>query len=285
MDIKNLSDSNEYIINKIKQNIPFLIARCGIGCETGISADFKAKKKVNKQYLYGLANNSGIYCDSITNAEEFCKKYIECIEKCDALAVWNNAMINQQKILKPTKTPSIHTRVLEPFYICSEQMVPWSHYLLGKKVLVINPFTSSMQKQLSNNFKIFSDDRRLFLEGQEFVFYRSFVTSAGNHTIHKNWKETFSIMCEDISKLEFDIALLGCGGYGLPLSYYIHNSLNKSAIYVGGGLQMMFGVMGARWDNTEYWSKIKNEHNPAFIRPSGDEITLNKDRVENGCYW
>lgn len=284
MEIKNLLDSNEFIINKIEHNTPFLIARCGIGCETLVSAYYKQFKMVNEKCLLSLANNNGIYCKSNKNAEAFCEKYIECIEKCDALAVWKNIMIIPQKILKPVSTPCLNTRVLEPFYICSEKVVPWSHHLLGKKVLVINPFTDSMQKQQSNDFNIFSDDRRLFLEEQEFVFYRSFVTSAGNH-IHNDWEETFSIMCDDISKLEFDIAILGCGGYGLPLSYYIRNSLNKSAIYVGGGLQLMFGVMGARWDNSEYWSKVKKEHNPAFIRPSGNEIIANKELVENGCFW
>ena len=92
-------------------------------------------------------------------------------------------------------------------------------------------------------------------------------------------------MCNDISKLEFDVALLGCGGYGLPLCNYIHTEMKKSAIYIGGGLQMMFGVMGNRWERNEYWKDIINQHNPRFIRPSGDEILKDCSRVENGCYW
>ena len=57
---------------------------------------------------------------------------------------------------------------------------------------------------------------------------------------------TFEMMCDDISKIDFDVALLGCGGYGLPLCNYIRHTLGKSAIYVGGGLQLLFGVMGSR---------------------------------------
>ena len=61
--------------------------------------------------------------------------------------------------------------------------------------------------------------------------------------------------------------------------------MNKSAIYIGGGLQMMFGVMGNRLEEREYWKDIMKKHNPSFIRPSGDEILENCTKVENGCYW
>jgi hypothetical protein len=92
-------------------------------------------------------------------------------------------------------------------------------------------------------------------------------------------------MCSEISKLDFDIALLGCGGYGVPLCGFIYDKLNKSAIYIGGGLQLLFGVMGKRWDNTEMWQNIINENDCEFIRPSEEETIKNKDLVSDGCYW
>ena len=92
-------------------------------------------------------------------------------------------------------------------------------------------------------------------------------------------------MCNDISKLDFDIALVSCGGYGAPLSYYIKKELNKSVIYVGGGIQLLFGVMGKRWENIDMWKKIIKENESNFIRLSGDEIINNINRVENGCFW
>ena len=64
--------------------------------------------------------------------------------------------------------------------------------------------------------------------------------------------------------------------------------LNKSAIYIGGGLQLLFGIMGHRWENRDDWKQImkdNNEPNNQFIRPSGDEIISNKNAIENGCYW
>ena len=111
---------------------------------------------------------------------------------------------------KYPETPVLYSRILEPFYCCQEDIKPWSHYLLGKKVLIINPFTESMKKQLDNGFQIYKE-KTIFQDQQEFIFYKSYVTSGGNH-LHSSWLETFIIMCKDIKKLDFDIALLGCGG-------------------------------------------------------------------------
>lgn len=57
-------------------------------------------------------------------------------------------------------------------------------------------------------------------------------------------------MCDDIKKLDFDVALLSCGGYGNHLSYFIYKEMNKSALYIGGGLQIWFGIMGKRWETS-----------------------------------
>ena len=102
---------------------------------------------------------------------------------------------------------------------------------------------------------------------------------------HNNWIETFEIMCNDISKLDFDIALLGCGGYGLPLCNYIHKNLNKSAMYVGGGLQLFFGVMGNRWESRDFWKNIIAKNGCKFIKPSKEEQINNQNSIENACYW
>jgi hypothetical protein len=92
-------------------------------------------------------------------------------------------------------------------------------------------------------------------------------------------------MCSEISKLDFDIALIGCGGYGVPLAGFIYNKLKKQAIQIGGGLQLLFGVMGKRWENTEMWETIIREQECKFIKPSGDEILIKKHLVNDGCYW
>ena len=293
----NLEKSNQYIINLIESNDnkPFIISRMGIGAETHIMLEYILTHKINKKYLHPQENLNGIYSknNDITKFEIFCNKYYECLKNTDILASFTQAIINEQSYFaNKYNLKQIHSRSLEPFYACLENIKPWTHYLHGKKVLIINPFIDSMKKQLANNFQIFKDpNKKIFLDNQEFIFYKSYQTIAGNH-IHNDWLETYTIMCNDIKKLDdefhFDIALLGCGGYGLPLCNFIKMKLNKSAIYIGGGLQLLFGIMGHRWENRDDWKKImKDNDNPnnQFIRPSGDEIINNKNAIENGCYW
>ena len=73
----------------------------------------------------------------------------------------------------------------------------------------------------------------------------------------------------------------GTNGY----SHYEKTKLNKSAIYVGGGLQLMFGVMGTRWENNPMWKQIIHTEGCKFIRPSDSETCSNQNSIEGGCYW
>ena len=85
---------------------------------------------------------------------------------------------------------------------------------------------------------------------------------------------------------DFDIALVSCGGFGMLVCNYIYSKLNKSCIYVGGVLQLYFGIYGKRWltsDSSvgnitnhfnEYWTKVLDSDKPKDLQ-----------KVENGCYW
>ena len=89
-------------------------------------------------------------------------------------------------------------------------------------------------------------------------------------------------MCNEIDKLDFDIAVLGCGSYGMPLAYYI-KKIGKSSIYAGAYTQVMFGIKGKRWDNEinphrSFWNKY-------WKWPEEDEIPKFAHKVEGGCYW
>ena len=214
----------------------------------------------------------------------FFEEYHNAIKESNVMAsfTFDSGSIKsiQNNFSKQYNLPQIHSRSLEPFYAMMEGETPWTHALKGKKVLIINPFVESFRKQRDAGFEIFKD-KRMFQEGQEFVWYKSYQTIAGNH-LHNDWYETYQLMCIDIANLDFDIALLGCGGYGLPLCNFIKTKLQKQAIYIGGGLQLMFGVMGQRWEKHTMWKKIIQENDTTFIRPSDDEICMNHTNIENG---
>lgn len=281
-----LKNSNEYIKSLIESNEPFLISRVG-DLETKVSVQYDSNGHVNSNVSCNILHvKNGIYCNNMEELNIYAKLHAECIQNSTALACFNpgsHVTHSENHFVKKYKLKTVPSRIVEPFYCIEQDLIPWSHSLLGKKVLIINPFVDSMQQQLKNGFQIFKH-QPLFLEGQEFIFYKCF-NALGMNKPHNNWIETFEIMCNDISKLDFDIALLGCGGYGLPLCNYIHKNLNKSAMYVGGGLQLFFGVMGNRWESRDFWKTIIAENGCTFIKPSKEEQIKNQNRIENACYW
>ena len=282
----DLIESNKKIIELIELNKHFYITRLGDQVSI-ISILYMINKKINTDLLKNENSlyNDGIYSkNGLSKIELFCKMYNKSVIESNYLASFENLYVNNQNFYKNNfNVNQIHSQVLEPFYLLEKNVIPWTHYLKNKKILIIHPFIKSFKKQLNNDFQIFKN-KKLFDKNQQFVFYKSYQTIAGNH-IHNDWYETFTLMCEDIKYIDFDIALLGCGGYGLPLCHFIKTELNKSAIYIGGGLQLLFGVFGNRWENSEFWKKIIEENECKFIKPSEEEICKNSNTIENNCYW
>lgn len=64
-------------------------------------------------------------------------------------------------------------------------------------------------------------------------------------------------------KIDFDIALIGCGAYGMPLASFI-KGMGKQAVHLAGWTQILFGIKGKRWDDLPYVSKF---YNNAWVRP------------------
>jgi hypothetical protein len=136
--------------------------------------------------------------------------------------------------------------------------------LVGRRVLVVSPFSKSIEINFKNRFSFFAN-----YEYPDFNLqtYNAPITYAGlpnEFYPHEDWFETLYHMKEDIQKLDFDVAFLSCGSYALPLGNFIKEDLHRHAIYVGGILQLLFGVMGRRYENEFFLRQINREK---FILP------------------
>jgi hypothetical protein len=148
----------------------------------------------------------------------------------------------------------------------------------GRKVLAISSFDGLIQSQYSsgNIYKIYDKFPRL--AGLSTV---KFPYCYFNNGPDGNYFETLDAIFEEIRKMDFDIALLGCGAYGHMLCHRIHSELNKDAIYIGGSIQTIFGILSKREKDcsklyvNKYWiTEIPEEYKPA-----------NYKSIEDGCYW
>ena len=64
-------------------------------------------------------------------------------------------------------------------------------------------------------------------------------------------------MCDEISTLDFDIALISAGSYAMYLGDYICTTMKKQSIYIGGVLNVLFNIYGKRYD-TPFYNNIMN---------------------------
>ncbi len=148
----------------------------------------------------------------------------------------------------------------------------------NKKVLAISSFDGLIKKQFEsgNLHKIYKNYPNIIkLETIKFPY------CFHNNGPHENYFETLEYIFNEIKQIDFDIAILGCGAYGHMLCHKIDTELKKEAIYVGGSIQTLFGIISSREKEhgkikyDENWiSKIPDEYKPA-----------NHKLIENGCYW
>ena len=147
-----------------------------------------------------------------------------------------------------------------------------------KKVLVISSFDGLIKQQFEsgNLYKIYENFPSVVkLETIKFPY------CFHNNGPHENYFQTLNAIFEEIKQIDFDIAILGCGAYGHMLCHKIDKELNKDAIYVGGSIQTLFGIISSREKEhgkikyNDYWiSDIPLEYRPP-----------NYKLIENGCYW
>lgn len=152
--------------------------------------------------------------------------------------------------------------------------------LEGKKVLVVHPFAEDIQSKYNNHRTDIWKDPDVLPEFK-LITYKSVQSMLGLKTPYKSWFDALNKMENDISKIDFDIALIGCGAYGMPLAAYV-KKMGKQAVHLAGWTQVLFGIIGTRWENNPRVSKMINEY---WIHPSKNNIPAEAKKIENGAYW
>lgn len=265
----------------IESNRPFMVARYGsteatmmfhmLGKECG------AKKQLNPKYFYNLGELSGFFPadDSLLPQWMECMK--ETSKQVDMLCYWDTGY--QEYLVKECCSDDViltELDSLQPFW----REHPWTSALKGKKVLVIHPFVDTIQSQYMRRKEIWKNEE--ILPEFELITVKAVQTIAGSKDERfNNWFEALEYMYHEGMKHDFDVAIISCGAYGMPLAAKFKQA-GKQAIHWGGMAQIWFGIKGGRWDNKPH---VNQFYNDTWVRPSDKETpTMNKN-VEGGCYW
>lgn len=266
---------------------PFMIARLG---ETeqrvvayGMSHKFPIFNPLKQRHIlnYECANwceGAGFFPRRVNLMPEFTHLYLEAFQKVDILAVWE---LRYEQFFLHEYMPDAQICRAKALAVveCEES---WMRALRGKKVLVVSPFAKTIEAQYKYREKIHSNPDILpEFELKTIKAVQSPVIS-GRRSEFRNWFKAFDWMYNETLKIDYDIALLGCGAYAFPLAAKIKES-GHGAITTCGGTQLIFGIMGKRWDTQEYRERVGV--NSYWTYPSEEETPKKRKVVENGCYW
>ena len=272
--------ANELIYQKVVVGEPCFITRFG-SSELATIIFFRNNRlreksdPWNRHHQYILCDVSGFFPFTQEAMDQFSEYYLSFIKNIDVLGVWNVGEDEVADLFNPS-VQLINLPAIEPYYFSD----PWSRALAGKKVLVIHPFAKSIQQQYVKRKQLFADKH--VLPDFELKVIQAVQTVADNTEGFKDWFDALDFMCEQVSKEDFDVAIIGAGAYGMPLGNFIKMKMSKCAIHMGGATQIFFGIKGKRWHDFPKVKALFNEH---WINPSDDERPIGAEKVEGGTYW
>lgn len=223
-----------------------------------------------------LETNVGFFPTDEASVERFVSYYVSQLELTDALAYWGWVPGESLLIRRHcSKTRLFEAHALEPYILDK----PWTSALEGKRVLVIHPFKNSILTQYERRELLFEDQS--ILPRFQLRVIPAVQSLAGTPTPFSSWFEALDWMKSQMELEPFDVCLVGAGSYGLALCAHA-KKLGAAGIQIGGGLQIMFGIIGKRWESMPHISKLFNAN---WIRPGAMEKIPSGKKIEDGCYW
>ncbi|MBU2880311.1 hypothetical protein [Aliiglaciecola lipolytica] len=287
----NKEYSNTLITDLLKSDKPCMISRIGstelLCLKNYISVKSESQKSSieyikgnrgawwwEKSILQQMKNWSGFFPSTEENLEKFSQLMIQDLSSIDLLGSW---LIDEEIFAEELKQADrVILEDLEPFFTNQ----PWTWALEGKKVLVVHPFEEEIKNQFDKRKDIFTNE---LLPDFELITLKAVQSLGGDNDSFSSWFDALEFMKEQISAVDFDVCIIGCGAYGLPLAAHVKR-IGKKAVHLGGVTQLLFGIKGKRWENYIVWPYMNlfNEH---WIRPGEANKPNSSDKVEENCYW
>jgi hypothetical protein len=278
----SLEAAHRLIRTSIQSARPFCVGRLGAVEQTIVLWG----KGIPKIGAYGIripawysdtwagAPNAGIRPRNKESYQAFADLAFGSLKQVDLLAKWNT----------PFEYALLRNMSSHPAFCEVEDLSPtmsieghWVESLQGRKVLVISPFKSSIESQMTRMEQIWEKRGWKWRADFRVVKFPYLIDDDARQT----WKEVWTEMLAIVKAGDYDVALMGCGGLGLPLAAAA-KSAGRVGIHMGGHLQLLFGIYGQRHLEQDWHARWIND---AWVRPQADEVPKTAKRVENGCYW
>lgn len=274
-------EANEFIYKKLLDNTPFFVGRLGsneLECMTEyyylLNRDISKANCYHDNLKVVMKHGAGFYPPKDAYLDKMVQMYTQDLKQMDL--IWNMWFSRFENMLYEQFTDSkqkiaIYCETAFPYDIAN----PWTAALKEKKVLVIHPFEKSIRQNYKIKDKLHKNVN--FLPNFQLLTIKSIQSAADEIPEYDNWFDALNAMQQKIDSIDFDIALIGAGAYGLPLAAYCKR-IGKKALQIGGRLQLYFGIRG------KVFNKL-NVYNTYWTFPKKEEHPKGYEKVERGRYW
>lgn len=251
-------------------------------------ADGLQRQAFETALKFHCLKQNGIYPVTLDFILRFNQDYVESLNKLDFYAlrgVGNEAaMLNAYQIsarlidfgdLEPDRSP----RASDPdnCYLYS---------FARKRVLLVSPIANLLAGRA--NKQVFEGvwekiGKPWFAPKAVVPVEIPFAMARATRVRHPTVFDLCEWIMDQVERKDFDIALIGASGLGIPLAARIRD-MGKVAISIGSDLQILFGVKGRRWEERASWRKrYFNEYwinvPPEYCFPEMG------DMGDGGAYW
>ena len=269
-------DANRHIHDLIGSGQPLLISRIG-HTEGRIVGEWLFRGGHYGQLTHKQAHqNAGIFPVEGSLLTRFSEIYSAALGEVDLLGFWQTSYQARWLASLPKRPLLAPLESLEPYF----HPQPWSSALAGRRVLVVHPFARSIASQYRQHRQSLFTNPEILPEFELDVLAppQTLAPATGGYA---DWQDALETLISQALARPFDLALLGCGAYGMPLGAAIKRA-GRQAIHLGGSLQLLFGIRGRRWDALPSFQPLFNHD---WVRPSAEETPQRAEAVDAGCYW
>lgn len=228
--------------------------------------------------------NAGIWPPTRRVLAAFVRTYTASFAESSMVAVWGPSLRGESEFLLDWTRQStilIPLETLDPVSLAATGLEPWSVGLEGRNVLVVAPFAPVAVEQSKRAKRLFASDTRI-LPTCRIIGIEPPQTQALQVST-RSWTQALDALKFRVDRLQrhADVALVAAGSYGMPIASHLQG-LGIPTIYVGGCLQLLFGIAGKRWMADPAIRRLMTSN---WVRPTRTGSPLGACLVEGGAYW
>lgn len=273
-------EANEYLYQKLTGDKPFFAGRLGsneLECMTEYywvsDREHGSGMPYHDNLKLVMKQGAGFYPAEEDYLDQMVRLYTEGLKNMDF--VWSMWLSRFENLLYKRFMPEAVLAKYDETAFPYEIDCPWTRALEDRRVLIIHPFEDSVIENYGKREML--HDNKDLLPQFSIQTLRSVQSLGEEQPEYSTWFDALEYMEKRIDKIDFDIALIGAGAYGLPLGAYC-KQIGKKALHIGGMLQLFFGIKGKAWDKlgiyNNYWTSPKPSETPQSYKS-----------VEAGRYW